>query len=258
MLSGGDRRQSLMVNQTIKIQQRLTRVSQTLLFSATFLKEVRNFALKVASKPFKITVKTKELTLDGIKQCMVVCNSRIHKYETLVNIYLLFNIGQCIIFANSIQTAKSLSQQMKKDGYTVGLLFGRGMRPRDRDDTMEDFRKARITVLITTNVLARGIDVTQVNLVVNYDVPMEGRPGSEEYRPDSQTYIHRIGRLGRYGRKGIALNFVVEGTAEIDDIQFISRKFKVEMVRVAADDLEQLEQLVVRHIDPSQANTGLS
>lgn len=172
---------------TMRIRRRFP-VGQTqiLLFSATFDRQVREFARQMAEKALEIEVKTEELSLDAIKQFYIECSSLEDKYTTLTSIYGLCEIGQSIIFVHTVATAKQLSNKMREDGYTVSLLHGRDMAPEQRDAVMTDFKKGATTVLITTNVLARGIDVLSVTLVINFDIPLD-RYG----KPDPETYIHR-------------------------------------------------------------------
>jgi len=188
---------------TLTLKKMCNRNCQILLFSATFSPEVMKFAKIMAPNAAQITVKTEELSLDAIKQFYMDCKSEAHKFEVLKDIYGLLNIGQSIIFVHTVKTAKYLANRMREEGFSVSLLHGKDMVAQERDRVMADFRAGRTTVLITTNVLARGIDVLQVTLVVNYDLPLD-----RNNRPDFETYIHRIGRSGRFGRKGVAINFV--------------------------------------------------
>lgn len=216
--------------QTIKIKNQLSRKCQILLFSATFADQVRNFADAVAPQATKITVKREELSLDGIHQFFMDCKTQENKYTVLGNIYGLLNIGQSIIFVHTVQTAKELTNKMREDGYTVSLLHGKDMEADERDKVMADFRAGNTTVLITTNVLARGINILQVTLVINYDIPL-----SRNNRPDPETYIHRIGRSGRFGRKGVAINLVHDDQSKAD-LSFIAKYFNKAIEELAVED----------------------
>lgn len=231
-----------MLEQTMEIRKKLPRTCQMLLFSATYPQRVRKFAAAVAPSAARITIKREDLTLDNIYQFTMVVNSEPEKFDTLTNIYGLLNIGQSIIFVQTVRTAKELSNRMRHAGYTVSVLHGRDMQPEERDRTMEDFRAGKTTVLITTNVLARGIDVLQVTLVVNYDVPT-GRQGE----PDPETYIHRVGRSGRFGRKGVAINFVHDERSRAV-IQAIEQYYSTQITEVPGTDLEKIESLVKTHL----------
>jgi ATP-dependent RNA helicase DDX19/DBP5 len=190
---------------TMKLKNQMPKQCQILLFSATFSDAIWKFAKKLAPNATEIRVKREELSLDPIKQYYLQARDLDHKYELLISMFSLLEIGQSIIFVHTVRTGKELANRMRKDNYTVSLLHGKKdtMSVEQRDSVMDDFRSGKTSVLITTNVLARGIDVLQVTLVVNYDVPLD-----RSNKPDPETYIHRIGRSGRFGRKGVAINFV--------------------------------------------------
>jgi len=124
---------------------------------------------------------------------------------------------------------------MRENGYTVSLLHGKDMPPEERDKVMDDFIKGTTAVLITTNVLARGIDILQVTLVINYDIPT-----TIGNRPDPETYIHRIGRSGRFGRPGVAINFVHDVKSK-QDLAFIAQTFKADIKGLPAEDPKMVE-----------------
>jgi len=120
----------------------------------------------------------------------------------------------------------------------VCLLHGKDMSPVDRDNVMSDFRSGKTTVLITTNVLSRGIDVLQVTLVINYDIPL-----TRNNAPDPETYLHRIGRSGRFGRKGVAINFVFDDRS-FKDLQSIARTYNCPIMELPANDLDEIRTKV--------------
>jgi ATP-dependent RNA helicase DDX19/DBP5 len=225
-------------DQTIRIKRALNPKCQILLFSATFDAQVRQFAKAIASDAIEIAVKTEELSLDSIKQFWMNCANENEKYVTLTNIFGLLEIGQSIIFVHTVATAKELANRMRKDGYTVSLLHGKDMAPQERDKVMEDFRQGKTTVLISTNVLARGIDVLSVTLVVNFDVPL-----NKFGRPDPETYIHRIGRSGRFGRKGVAINLVYNDKSR-RDLETIAKHFGKKIDELPTNDLEKTSEIV--------------
>ena len=218
--------------------RRLPPSTQILLFSATFDSGIRAFAKTVAPSAIEIEVKTEELSLDSIKQFYVDCPNEAAKYSTLTSMYGLLEIGQSIIFVHSVATAKLLANRMRADGYTVSLLHGRDMEPAERDRVMDDFRKQNTTVLITTNVLARGIDVLSITLVVNFDIPL-----TRYNRPDPETYIHRIGRSGRFGRKGVAINFVSDDKSRAD-LAAIAQHFQHDITQLPTQDIELMSSTV--------------
>jgi ATP-dependent RNA helicase DDX19/DBP5 len=229
-------------DQTIAIKSKMPRDCQILLFSATFDGKTSDFAKRVAPRAVEIRIKTEELSLEGIKQFYVESRSPEEKYTALSSIFPLLEIGATIIFVQTVATAKWLTNQMRADGYTVSLLHGKDMLPEERDRVMNDFRQNKTNVLITTNVLARGIDVLTVTLVINYDIPV-----TKYHRADFSTYIHRIGRSGRFGRKGVAINFVSDEMSKrlLQEIaEHFSKKLDVDVVRLPVEDIEKSSALV--------------
>jgi len=231
---------SALGDQSIKVKRSLPKDCQICLFSATFKPEVRKFAERVVPQPCtNIFLKRKQLTLDGIQQLHIECNTESNKFNVLSDIYGYLTVGQSIIFVHSRRTAQELTDKMTKAGHTVSLLHGGAdMSSGERDRVIDDFRDARTKVLITTNVLARGIDILQVMLVINYDLPLDG-----ENKPDFETYLHRIGRSGRFGRKGIAINFVHDETSRRNLKTFIEF-FQRPIESFPADKIEQLQPML--------------
>tara|TARA_Y100000389_G_scaffold31966_1_gene27128 strand:+ start:2797 stop:3945 length:1149 start_codon:yes stop_codon:yes gene_type:complete len=166
------------------------------LFSATMPEEVLAITNKIMKDPLRILIKKEELTLEGIKQFYVYVNNEFIKYDVLCDIYSNLATSQTIIYCNSKRKSIWLNDKLTKEGFAVSLIYG-DMHQSDRESIIKNFRNGSTRILISTDILARGIDIQQVSLVINYDVP--------KYR---ETYIHRIGRSGRYGRKGLAINFV--------------------------------------------------
>ncbi|KDO23815.1 hypothetical protein SPRG_11246 [Saprolegnia parasitica CBS 223.65] len=211
---------------------------QMLLFSATYADEVREFAEKLVPNHNIITVKKEKLSLDGIKQFWIDCKSQAHKYDVLSDLFGLLNVGKSVIFVQSRETAKKLTASMREKGHSCGILHGADMALEVRDKVLDEFRLGTTKVLITTNVLARGIDVLGVSLVVNFDIPV-----NRDNQPDPETYLHRIGRTGRFGRKGAAINFVHDNKSK-RDLAEIENYYEKEIVMAPADDLEALEKLL--------------
>lgn len=139
------------------------------------------------------------------------------KFETLSNLYNMISISQSIIFCNSIRCAEELTRKMMDAGNTVSKLSGK-MTPHDRNQVMDDFRHQRTRVLIATNVMARGTDVPDVSIVVNYEIP-HGHDMVEAYH-------HRVGRCARFGRKGAALNLISDSRAG-EDLRKIEQHWKL-------------------------------
>merc|ERR1712003_553665 len=147
-------------------------------------------------EPIRILVKRDELTLEGIKQFYVSVEKEEWKIGTLCDLYETLTITQAIIYCNTRRKVDWLTEKMQSRDFTVSAMHG-DMDQRERDLIMREFRSGSSRVLISTDLLARGIDVQQVSLVINYDLPT-----------NRENYIHRIGRSGRFGRKGVAINFV--------------------------------------------------
>ena len=131
-----------------------------------------------------------------------------------------------------------LNERMTKEGHTVSILHGGDMESSVRDKVIDDFRNGKTKVLITTNVLARGIDILQVNVVINYDIPLDARN-----RADPETYLHRIGRTGRFGRKGVGINFVHDDNSR-RNLKYIEKFFGKPITHIPTDDPEEIEKML--------------
>ena len=169
---------------------------QVCLFSATMPLEVLEVTQRFMREPIRILVKRDELTLEGIKQFFIAVEREEWKLDTLCDLYETLTITQAIIYCNTRRKVDWLTEKMSSRDFTVSAMHG-DMDQRERDLIMREFRSGSSRVLITTDLLARGIDVQQVSLVINYDLPT-----------NRENYIHRIGRSGRFGRKGVAINFL--------------------------------------------------
>ncbi|KAM5579470.1 eukaryotic initiation factor 4A-10 [Rosa sericea] len=183
-------------DQIYDIFQQLPSNIQVGVFSATMPAEALELTKKFMNKPVRILVKRDELTLEGIKQFYVNVDKEQWKFDTLCDLYETLTITQCVIFVNTRRNVDWLTDKMRSRDHTVSAIHGE-MEQNTRDIIMREFRSGSSRVLITTDLLARGIDVQQVSLVINYDLPTQ-----------PENYLHRIGRSGRFGRKGVAINFV--------------------------------------------------
>ncbi|KAK9022667.1 hypothetical protein V6N11_002914 [Hibiscus sabdariffa] len=183
-------------DQIYDIFQLLPAKIQVGVFSATMPPEALEITRKFMNKPVRILVKRDELTLEGIKQFYVNVEKEDWKLETLCDLYETLAITQSVIFVNTRRKVDWLTDKMRSRDHTVSATHG-DMDQNTRDIIMREFRSGSSRVLITTDLLARGIDVQQVSLVINYDLPTQ-----------PENYLHRIGRSGRFGRKGVAINFV--------------------------------------------------
>ena len=171
---------------------------QVALFSATMPEAVLEVANKILNKPVRILVPPEEVTLDGIKQYYVKLDKEEWKYDVLCDLYKQLTISQALIYCNKRQKAEWLAEKMSAEGFPLSCIHGE-MEPEERGRRMKDFRSGAVRVMISTDLLARGIDIQQISLVINYELPIQ-----------RENYIHRIGRSGRFGRKGAAINLVTE------------------------------------------------
>ena len=171
--------------------------SQVALFSATMAPEVVAVANKILRNPIRILINSEEVPLDGIRQFFIELGREDHKFECICDLYKHLNITQALIFCNKRQKAEMLTEKMSAQGYPVSCIHGE-MEKTERTRRLEMFRSGSTRVLISTDLLARGIDVQQVSLVINYELPTT-----------RENYIHRIGRCGRFGRKGTAINLIL-------------------------------------------------
>ncbi|KAJ6656757.1 hypothetical protein lerEdw1_003088 [Lerista edwardsae] len=223
-------------DQSIRIQRMLLRDCQMLLFSATFEDSVWKFAQKVVPDPNIIKLKREEETLDTIKQYYVLCNSREEKFQALCNIYGAITIAQAMIFCHTRKTAGWLAGELSKEGHQVALLSGE-MMVEQRAAVIERFREGKEKVLVTTNVCARGIDVEQVSVVINFDLPVD-----KDGNPDNETYLHRIGRTGRFGKRGLAIN-MVDSKHSLNILNRIQEHFNKKIHKLDTDDLDEIEKI---------------
>jgi translation initiation factor 4A len=166
------------------------------LFSATMPQNVLEVAENYLNNPVRILLPPDEVTLDGIKQYYVGLEREEWKLPVLLDLYQQIAVNQALIYVNKRQKAEWLAKQLSAQGFTLEYIHGE-MEVGERKKRMEDFRSGQVRVLISTDLLARGIDVQQVSLVVNYELPVQ-----------RENYVHRIGRSGRYGKKGVAINLV--------------------------------------------------
>ena len=185
-----------------EIFKRLPGNIQVALFSATMPPEILQITEQFMRDPIRILVKKDELTLEGIKQYYIAIEKDDWKFDTLCDLYENLDIAQAIIYCNTRKRVDQVTTSMTEKDFVVSAMHGE-MEHSTREAIMREFRTGSSRVLITTDLLARGIDVQQVSLVINYDMPT-----------NYENYLHRIGRSGRFGRKGVAINFVTEADAK--------------------------------------------
>jgi ATP-dependent RNA helicase DDX19/DBP5 len=239
-------------DQCLRVKNMIPRVQQVLLFSATFPDQVMGFARDFCPKANEIKLKRDELTVSGITQMYMDCPSDAGKYDVLADLYGLLTVGSSIIFCKRKDTASGIAERLTAAGHEV-LAVHSAFDGAERDAIVKKFREGQGKVLITTNVLARGIDVSTVSMVINYDIPMKGRNDEE---PDPETYLHRIGRTGRFGRVGVSISFVFDRRS-YQALLSIAQHFGIDLVRLDKDDWDKTEQIVKRVIRSSRAGTNL-
>lgn len=195
---------------------------QVALFSATMPEEIIKLTGKFMRDPIRILVKTAELTLEGIRQFYVAIEKEEWKFDTLKDLYETLTITQAIIYCNTRKKVDYLADKMNENDHTVSCMHA-DLDQKERNLIMREFRSGSSRVLISTDLLARGIDVQQVSLVINYDLPAS-----------IENYLHRIGRGGRFGRKGVAINFVV-GQDDMRTLKDIEQHYNTQIDELPQD-----------------------
>ncbi|XP_077105653.1 ATP-dependent RNA helicase DDX25 isoform X1 [Ranitomeya variabilis] len=220
---------------SVRVKRVMPPDCQMLLFSATFDESVWYFAERIVPNPNIIKVKKEDVTLKNIRQFYNFCESNEEKFVALCNMYGSMTIAQAIIFCQTRKTANWLSREMASDGHQVALLSGE-LSVSDRANIIQRFRDGKEKVLITTNVCARGIDIEQVSIVVNFDLPV-----TVEGLTDYETYLHRIGRTGRFGKKGVAISLVEKCFMYI--LRDIEEHFGTKIVQLDTGDFDEVKRL---------------
>jgi superfamily II DNA/RNA helicase len=204
--------------QIYNIFQYLNNRIQICLFSATIPNYIQEIINKIMKDPIRIEVKSEQLTLEGISQYYVAIENDLQKYDTLKDLYSIISVSQCIIYANSLKRVNDLYQAMLTDGFPVCCIHG-SMEKEERDKAFTEFKLGKFRVLISSNITARGIDIQQVSVVINFDLPK-----------DIHTYLHRIGRSGRWGRKGVGINFITR--RDVTKIREIEQHYATEITEL--------------------------
>ena len=208
-------------DQVYEIFQFVPPNTQTCIFSATMPPHAIEITEKFMKNPVSLLIKNEMVTLDGISQFYLGIEQETWKVATLFDLYDRLKINQTIIFVNSKRKAEVLKEQLEANNFVISIIHA-NMSQVQRDQTMKSFRTGESRILIATDVIARGIDVHHVQVVINYDIPRH-----------VETYIHRIGRSGRYGRKGIAINFVSE--AEFEKLERIQNYYSTQIEPLPED-----------------------
>ena len=229
---------SRVFDRTFKLFQKTKMNVQVLFFSATFDVKCFKFIKRFYSNAYMIELKKEELTLDNVSQMYEVCKTPDDKV-TFIEEYLKISQGsqRVIIFANKRDYVFKLQQNLLKRGYKVFILMGGDMALSNRDETIKKFSKGEIQILITTDLLSRGYDEKSVKLVINFDLPVKiGRDGIPI--PNYETYLHRIGRTGRFGTRGIGVNLCC-GRRDMEILKAIERYYNTKI-----EKMKSLEELI--------------
>jgi len=185
-------------SQIYNIFQMLPSSVQVALFTATLPENILELTTKFMRNPVTITMKAEQLSLECIKQYYIAVQNDNMKFDVLKDLFSMISVSQCIIYCNSVNRVSELYQAMKDDGFSVCAIHS-SMSTDERAKEFANFRSGGFRVLISSNITARGIDIQHVSTVINFDIPK-----------CQFTYLHRIGRSGRWGRKGMAINFVTK------------------------------------------------
>jgi translation initiation factor 4A len=213
--------------QVYNIFQNFNKDIQVALFSATLPSYIYSITSKLMRDPVRVSVKAEQLTLEGIAQYFVAVEDDKQKYATLKDLYAVISVSQCIIYCNSVKRVSDLYDAMIEDGFPVCRIHS-GMDKSDRDTAFAEFRTGKYRVLISSNVTARGIDIQQVSVVINFDISK-----------CVHTYLHRIGRSGRWGRKGVGINLITR--RDISKIKEIEAHYSCQIQEMPST-LDKLER----------------
>jgi translation initiation factor 4A len=208
-------------DQVYNIFQYFNNDIQVALFSATLPNSILPIISKIMRNPVKISVKREMLTLEGIKQYYIAVDDDRQKYLTLKNLFSVLSVTQCIIYCNSVKRVSDLYDAMKEDEFPVCCIHS-GMDKATRESSFNEFKTGTSRILISSNVTARGIDIQQVSMVFNFDIPK-----------CVHTYLHRIGRSGRWGRKGVGINFITRRDRNI--METIESHYACQISEMPAD-----------------------
>uniref|UniRef100_A0A6C0IFU8 RNA helicase n=1 Tax=viral metagenome TaxID=1070528 RepID=A0A6C0IFU8_9ZZZZ len=207
--------------QVYQIFQHFNNNIQVALFSATIPESIKPIVDKIMRNPVKISVKMEQLTLEGISQYYVAIEDDRQKYLALKDIYSNLSVSLCIIYANSVKRVTDLYEAMMEDGFPVCCIHS-NMDRTTRENSFKDFRQGKFRVLISSNVTSRGIDIQQVGTVINFDIPK-----------CVHNYLHRIGRSGRWGRKGVGINLITR--RDFFKLKEIERHYDIKIKELPAD-----------------------
>lgn len=200
---------------------------QIILFSATLTQNILKIFDRNVPNPVKILINRDSLSLEGIKQYYIILEDNELKNETVIDLYDIGNIAQSVIFCNTKKNVENLTDQLVDKNFSISSIHG-DLTKNEREEIMENFKENKSRVLVTSDLISRGIDIHHINLVINYDMPS-----------DKEVYLHRIGRCGRYGRKGIAINFIKQ--SELYIIKIIEGYYNITISELSEDFFEYLQ-----------------
>jgi len=175
---------------------------QVMMFSATLSDEIRPVCKKFMHNPLEIYINDgSKLTLHGLQQYYVSLEEK-EKNRKLVDLLDALEFNQLVIFVKSVSRAGELDKLLKECNFP-SICIHRGLSQEERIDRYRKFKDFQSRIMVATDLFGRGIDIERVNVVINYDMP-----DSSELKSSSDTYLHRVGRAGRFGTKGLAISFV--------------------------------------------------
>lgn len=210
------------------IFDKIPQAIQVCMISATLSREVFNFCKKIMDNPLKVLLKKNEIPVDLISQFYLDVEVEDYKFDVLLDLYSLMSTEQTIIFCNTIRKVKWLTENLNEKNFSITAIHGK-MTQDERNEIVKEFREGKTRLLLTTDLLARGIDIPQVNLVINYDLP-----------PSKETYIHRIGRCGRFGKKGVSITMVkMEDPMDVKCLNKMKHFYNMK-INELPDDIETL------------------
>lgn len=203
------------IEQTYEIIKKIPTNTQICLFSATYPQEILDLTSNFMRNPVNILIERENIRVDLIKNFYVSCEYEENKYDILFELYEKITICQAVIFVNTKQKANWIADKLRNNKQNVGVIHS-DLLTTDRMEVLKKFRRTQTRILIATDVISRGIDIQQVGLVINYDIPL-----------DPENYIHRIGRSGRYGKSGVAITFATENKKDINKMKKIELTYKI-------------------------------
>lgn len=196
-------------NDIFDIISNLSQISQKILISATLNNNVFNISNKFLCDPIKILLKKDEIAVDLISQFYIDTEVEDYKLDVLLDLYNIISTTQAIIFCNTIRKVEWLAEELEKQNFPITAIHSK-MSQDERNNIVDEFRDGKTRLLLTTDLLSRGIDIPDVNLVLNYDLPI-----------NKENYIHRIGRCGRFGKKGVSITMVK--MTDNNEVKFLNR-----------------------------------